>query len=126
MHNQKTKEKLTVMTKTMQPKKPNLEINTTNTVDPGLKSMPTGFTTFQDDPLAAQYKSVSAVTSPSNKNFKPIVEMPEIEETNKKKNEIGKDLVKKGSNKETQLPKVDPQPRISANQLTSPKAGINK
>jgi hypothetical protein len=47
MHNQKPKEKLNVVTKTMQPKRPNLEINTANTVDTTVKTMPTGFSTFQ-------------------------------------------------------------------------------
>jgi hypothetical protein len=76
MHNQKPKEKLNVVTKTMQPKRPNLEINTANTVDTTVKTMPTGFSTFQEDPIAAHSKSVSTVTSPSNKNFRPIVEIP--------------------------------------------------
>jgi len=56
----------------MQLKKSNLEINTNNTVDSGIKSMPTGFSTFQEDPLTSHYKSASSVTTPSNKNNKQM------------------------------------------------------
>jgi len=59
------------MSKAVQNKKPNLEINTNPPTDFGGKTMSTGFS-FHEDPQSAQYKSVSTVTSPTNKNIKPI------------------------------------------------------
>ena len=125
MQNQKTKEKLTITTKGMQLKKSNLDINTNNPIESGIKSMPTGFPTFQEDPLASHYKSASTVTTPSNKNLKQMTQIPENDEVIKKKNETGKDL-RKGNNKETTLTKVEVPSKTSTNQVTSPKAALNK
>ena len=85
MHNSKSEKKLTLMTKTMQGKKPNLEINTNSQIDPGCNSMPTGFSNMNEDSLAAHYKSVSTVTSPTNKNLKAVVEITEPDDSGKKK-----------------------------------------
>lgn len=64
------------MTKTLQGKKPILEINTNSPTEPILKTNSSGFSTLQEDPLMSHYKSVSTVTSPTNKNLKPVVEIP--------------------------------------------------
>jgi hypothetical protein len=72
MQNQKTKEKITISSKGMQPKKSNIEINNNNLVEPGIKSMPSGFSNFHEDPLASHYKSASTVTTSSNKNLKQM------------------------------------------------------
>ena len=67
----KSDKKLSVMTKTVNAKKPHLEINTNPELDPGAKSGPGGFSNFAEEDLKPDLsKNVAALTSP--KGFKNV------------------------------------------------------
>jgi hypothetical protein len=64
MHSGKPDKKITVTTKGIQGKKPNIEIHVN---DPAVQSLPNGFTNnFSSEDAPVNYKSVSTLPSPSN------------------------------------------------------------
>lgn len=130
MHGGKGEKKITVMTKTVAGKRPNLQLNVTSEIQKPMKTAPVTFSSFSaEDQISSHYKSVSTVTSPTHlKGIKPIVEIAEQNEDGKdgKKPENGMGIQKRGSGKEVMSPKVEVQPRNSAKLLGSPKANIGK
>jgi hypothetical protein len=70
--------KITVLTKTMNVKKPNLEIKVPECDSVPKSNSTAGFTNFaKDDHASSKYQSISTVTSPTHfKSVPPISEVP--------------------------------------------------